>query len=352
MPACGAPASASAPSQPNEDKLRQQLRAALHSLKKREPLDDTYKRLLMNNPALARPPRLPRDPFYRRIHSNLRPRVERYMVQMAGKDPFDRIAQRQPLEDSALRAALSLRESKEHEQQALLEATLVVQRTTGHRYKGMPDDNQRKRYFEGIALSLQNKKAKMVPMACSTEQKKSSAAEQTEQARQKAQLELKRKEAREREEQRKRKQEEAQRKRMQAAENAKRSTVETPQQALHKIVKPIFTRLWETEFENLGGTNPFRIVIDRDNCARLDAPDYFDVIQKPMNLTFIQQKVNQMDYNSLRDFFDDCELMIKNAITYNSDPTNPYRIAAEEMKKKYFKLRKKILLTIQQKRKG
>jgi len=34
---------------------------------------------------------------------------------------------------------------------------------------------------------------------------------------------------------------------------------------------------------------------------------------------------------------------------YNSDPSNPYRMAAEEMKKRYMKIAKKLLQALQQK---
>jgi Bromodomain len=67
-----------------------------------------------------------------------------------------------------------------------------------------------------------------------------------------------------------------------------------------------------------------------------------------MNLTYIQQKVNKMEYKTLKEFFADVDLMITNALLYNSDPSNPYRIAAEDMKKRYLKMAKKVLQTLQQ----
>ena len=68
-----------------------------------------------------------------------------------------------------------------------------------------------------------------------------------------------------------------------------------------------------------------------------------------MNLTYIKQKVDKMEYKSLTDFFADVDLTISNALLYNSDPSNPYRIAAEDMKKKYLKMAKKLLATFQKK---
>lgn len=304
-----------------EENLRQSLRASLQALSRREPLEPTYKRLLANNNRLASPPLLSRDKFYRKIGSDFRSRVEVFLAQTAGKDPLDRIAQRQPLEDSSMRASFTLREAKEHEQQALLEATLA----SFPKRNGM-DAAQRKRYFHEMVLGLQNQKKKV---------KTKAYGGQSEWERQRDQ-------ARAREEARRRREEE------ESKQNDSRKP-ETPQQALYKHYFPIFKKLWEMEFAHLGGINPFRVVIDRENCASVGAPDYFDIIEKPMNLTYIQQKVEGRKYESLRPFFEDVELMLRNAILYNSDTSNPYRIAAEEMKRMYIKLKKRLRDAIQKK---
>jgi E1A/CREB-binding protein len=120
-----------------------------------------------------------------------------------------------------------------------------------------------------------------------------------------------------------------------------------PQLALQRVYQPIFQVLWDMEFDNLGGTNPFRIIIDRNTCAAMGAPDYFDVIKTPMNLTYIKDKVKDAQYETLQAFFADVELMLNNALLYNSDPNNNYHIAAKEMKRKYKKIAKKIVLGLQ-----
>jgi hypothetical protein len=319
----------------NEDDLRSQLRASLQSLSRQEPLDPNYKRLLSSSVLTRRTAVIPKDKFYRRLGSRLRERVVTYFGEMQGKDPFDRISQRQPLEEAAMRAAFTLREAKEHEQQALLEATLAAKEM----------DPVQKRHLDGIALGLQSRKEakkmrSMTPVP--------SVMEQTEHARQKADLDRQRAQARKREEARNRRDEE-ERRRKEDELNHKKNLAETPQHALHKVIEPVFKRLWDMQFVNLGHTNPFRIVIDRETCASLGAPDYFDYIDTPMNLAYIQEKVNTMNYTSLHAFFADVELMINNAILYNSDPSNPYRIAAEEMNKRHSKIVKKVLQQIQAK---
>ena len=121
--------------------------------------------------------------------------------------------------------------------------------------------------------------------------------------------------------------------------------METPQESLQRYYEPMFNSLWDMEFWD--GLNPFRIVIDKTNCASMGAPDYCDVIEKPMNLTYIREKVNNKEYMTLQDFFGDIELLINNALLYNSDPNNQYHIAANKMKSKYIELRKKLILQIE-----
>jgi hypothetical protein len=126
--------------------------------------------------------------------------------------------------------------------------------------------------------------------------------------------------------------------------------MESPNQALKKLYYPIFRKLWDMEFSHLGNINPFRMVIDRDNCASLGAPDYFDFVKNPMNLTYIQHKVEKAEYETLEVFSADVELMLSNAILYNSPAENPYRLAAEEMKKKYQKMVKKVVQSVRSKK--
>jgi len=334
--AVSAAAAGSVVSSSNEDDLRRQLRLEMQNLNRREPLDPTYKKLVVGRNLTHRTPVLSKDKFYKRIGSRLREKVERYMQEMQGKDPFDRISQRKPLEEDAMRSVFTLREAKEHEQVPLLEATLA--------YQAMHPE--RKRHLDGMALSLQTRKEKK--LRSHSPVNSASAKEQTEQARIRAELERQREQARQWEESRKRREEEERRRRDEENATALRKKAESPQLALHKIIEPVFRKLWDMEFPNLGGTNPFRIVIDRDNCASIGAPDYFDIITTPMNLTYIQNRVNKMQYTTLQAFFADVELMLDNAIKYNSDPGNPYRIAAEEMKKRHDKIVKRVWQQIQQ----
>lgn len=257
-----------------EDQLRQSLREAL--VKFKEPLEPTYKRLLLNGLVTNKRAVLPKDKFYKRVGSRLRERVESFMSLTEGKDPLDRLSQRQPLEEGPMRAAFTLREAKEHEQIPLLDATLAAV----PRLNGM-DELTRKRHFEGIALTLQTREKKKTFRA--KDPPPLTAADLTEAARQKAELDRQREQARARENARKRREEEERQQRDEEIARKQRLP-ETPKQALYNIIKPIFKKIWDMEFQNLGGTNPFRIVIDKSNCAQMGAADYCDVIKKPVRI--------------------------------------------------------------------
>ena len=331
--AASAPGAVGSTGSPNEDDLRGQVVSALHNLNRREPLEPTYKRLLMGSSLSRRSPVIPKDKFYKRIRARLRERVEIYMTEMEGKDPFDRISQRKPLEEEGMRSSFNMREAKDHEQVPLLEATIVAQAM----------NPERKRHLDGIALGLQSKKEKKLTVRAASPK---SMTEQTEHARQKADLDRQRAQAQKREDARRQREIDERRKKEEEL-NLRKNKAETPQQALHKIIQPVFKKLWDMEFPNLGGTNPFRIVIDRETCAAIGAPDYCNIISRPMNLTYIQEKVNNLSYSTLQSFFSDVDLMISNALIYNSDPGNPYRVAAEEMKKMHDKIVRKVWQQLQ-----
>ena len=65
------------PREEDELDLRTQVRAALKNLTRREPIEPTYKHLLMNGDVTPRRPTLPKDKQYRAISANLRERARR-----------------------------------------------------------------------------------------------------------------------------------------------------------------------------------------------------------------------------------------------------------------------------------
>jgi Txe/YoeB family toxin of Txe-Axe toxin-antitoxin module len=135
------------PASNEEEVLRRQLRTALKRMAKREPLEPSYKKLLQRTILTRQPATIAKNKFYKAIGSRLRERMEVYSREMQGKDPFDRIMQRKPLKEDAMRAAFTLREAKVHEQRPLLEATLAA--TAMH--------PELKRSLDGMALYLQQK---------------------------------------------------------------------------------------------------------------------------------------------------------------------------------------------------
>ena len=129
-------------------------------------------------------------------------------------------------------------------------------------------------------------------------------------------------------------------------EERRERALDTPRDALHRLYEPIFTALWNIEFEEVGNTNPFRVVLDANTCADMGVPDYCDVIEKPMNLTYIQKKVNKKSYESLQEFLEDVDLIVRNALKYNPDPDSPVHIAAKRLRKTFRKLAKPIVQSL------
>jgi hypothetical protein len=339
--------SSSSPAALSEDDLRKQLRSALQSLSRREPLDPTYKKLLERNTLTRKAATIPKNKFYRKIGSRLRERVEIYTREMQGKDPFDRISQRKPLDEAGMRAAFTLREAKEHEQQPLLEATIAA--TAMH--------PERKRSLDGMALGLQqtrvNKKKMMSSMSMSNSPSfgsSSAAGASAQMSKQRAELERQKNQARQWEEARMQRERDDKRDRVEEMEqNRKNENINSGgNNALSQIIEKVFKMYWDMEFPNLDNTNPFRIVIDRKSAAYI-APDYFNVITTPMNLTYIKEKVGGRRYSTLTQFFGDIDLMIENALKYNAQDGNPYRTAAEDLKKKHSKIVKGVWKQIKEK---
>jgi len=325
----------------SEDDLRKQLRSALQSLNRREPLEPTYKKLLERNTLTRKAATIQKGKFYKRIGSRLRERVEVYTREMQGKDPFDRISQRKPVDEAGMRAAFTLREAKEHEQQPLLEATLTA----------LAMHPERKRSLDGMALGLQTRNKKK-PRPANSPIFRNSATAQTQMAKQRAELESQKNQARQWEEVRRERERDDRRQRVEEMEQNRRHNDSSggggSSNALHQIIEKVFKKYWEMEFPNLGGTNPFRIVIDKKSAPHI-APDYFNVITTPMNLTYAKDKVKGRKYTTLTQFFTDIDLMIDNALKYNTGETNPYRIASEELKKKHTKIVKGVWKQIKEK---
>lgn len=385
------------PPPPPEVLLRQQLYSLNKKISKREPLDPSYKFLMTQN-TKVKAPHIHMDPLYVHFTADLREKVESYMGKYGSENPMmdGRKAKignnRADLDVDMMRNAFKLRECKTFEQEAFIEAELEA--TKARRLRGsLMNEGTRRRYVEAMALGLQEREKKKQrrdgkllaavrqkmleaekvrlekKMALVTDEKEVAAIE--EKLRQKEEEARKAKETQIEEERRLREMEEAkkrekerqrERERQREAENErirmeqereermrKARKLETPQQALHRIYEPMFQTLWDMEF--FDGTNPFRIVITRENCTFMGAPGYCDVVKKPMNLTWVREKVTGYKYETLQEFFQDIELIISNALLYNSDPNNPYHQAANVMKNKYIKLRKNVLMKLQEQQK-
>jgi ATPase family AAA domain-containing protein 2 len=50
-----------------------------------------------------------------------------------------------------------------------------------------------------------------------------------------------------------------------------------------------------------------------------DAPDYYDIIKNPMDMSTMYEKVNKYEYNCAADFLVDINLICENCLEYNPD---------------------------------
>jgi len=79
----------------------------------------------------------------------------------------------------------------------------------------------------------------------------------------------------------------------------------------------------------LNGGNPFVLKITAGNCAEYGVPDYFDFVEKAMDLTRIEERIARRAYASPAEFFRDTALIALNAKVFNGPDcarrkTNPH----------------------------
>jgi transcriptional activator SPT7 len=72
--------------------------------------------------------------------------------------------------------------------------------------------------------------------------------------------------------------------------------------------------------------------------SKREAPNYYQIIKKPMDLNTILKKLKAFQYSSKADFVEDAMLIWKNCLTYNSDPRHFLRAHAIAMQKKSLQL--------------
>lgn len=56
--------------------------------------------------------------------------------------------------------------------------------------------------------------------------------------------------------------------------------------------------------------------------SKIQVPDYYDIIKKPIALNIIREKVNKCEYKLASEFIDDIELMFSNCFEYNPRNTS------------------------------
>lgn len=56
--------------------------------------------------------------------------------------------------------------------------------------------------------------------------------------------------------------------------------------------------------------------------SKIQVPDYYDIIKKPIALNIIREKVNKCEYKLASEFIEDIELMFSNCFEYNPRNTS------------------------------
>ncbi|ORX60257.1 hypothetical protein DM01DRAFT_1380641 [Hesseltinella vesiculosa] len=72
--------------------------------------------------------------------------------------------------------------------------------------------------------------------------------------------------------------------------------------------------------------------------SKRDAPDYFDIINRPMDLGTVTKKLKNFEYKSKNQFSDDLYLIYENCLAYNTNPSSEYRKHATAMRRKTDKI--------------
>lgn len=69
-----------------------------------------------------------------------------------------------------------------------------------------------------------------------------------------------------------------------------------------------------------------------------DAPNYFNIIKRPMDLNTVMKKLKGFQYKSKSDFVEDLMLIWNNCLKYNADPNHFLRVHANAMRSKTLQL--------------
>ena len=96
-----------------------------------------------------------------------------------------------------------------------------------------------------------------------------------------------------------------------------------------KSAKKLMSFLWKVKEAEI-----FHRPVDP---VALDIPDYFHVIEKPMDFSTIKKKLNSSLYTNFKEFDDDINLTFNNCYKYNGTESS-YAIATKVVKQEYDKL--------------
>jgi hypothetical protein len=74
---------------------------------------------------------------------------------------------------------------------------------------------------------------------------------------------------------------------------------------------------------------------------KLNIPDYFDIIDEPMDFGTIKNKLNQNKYMNIQEFLNDINLVFNNCFKYNGEATQVSKLCKDvrdEFNRLYYSL--------------
>lgn len=101
-----------------------------------------------------------------------------------------------------------------------------------------------------------------------------------------------------------------------------------PLNDVKSVVKPLISKLMAMKWAGWG--NPFSVVLRRNNAP----PGYFEIVRRPMNLTYIRDNLNRNQYSTVGKVADDLDLLVDNALAFNR-PSDPVYQQAVELQAAY-----------------
>jgi hypothetical protein len=97
----------------------------------------------------------------------------------------------------------------------------------------------------------------------------------------------------------------------------------------------------EKVLQDLKNFTPYSLPF-QNRVSKKEAPDYYDIVQTPMDLSTMYKKLKSSSYQNKNEFIQDLNLIFSNCYLYNTDVNSPLRLYAECLREKWIVLMRKV----------